>query len=257
MNISTKGQGPDLVLIHGWSMHSGIWHEFGDELAKQFTLHLVDLPGHGDSEWQQDGFETDPLIEVLVDQLPENSAYLGWSLGGLIAALFCHRHPERVNKLVMLAASPCFTQKKDWPCAMKEKVFKAFTENLETQQAETLQRFLLLQARGAEQSKQTIRTLSESMAAKLADSEALGAGLDMLINCDIRQQLADLTVPVKLILAERDTLIPSTMATEIKSLNPHLQTAVISGAGHAPFVSHPKRCLDEVIPFLKDESGNG
>jgi pimeloyl-[acyl-carrier protein] methyl ester esterase len=257
MKITTTGQGPNLVLIHGWSMHSGIWHEFGEQLAQYFTLHMVDLPGHGNSEWQQGDFEAVRLIDEFAARLPAEASYLGWSLGGLIAALFSSRHPQRVNKLVMLAASPCFTQKPGWPCAMDEKVFTTFADSLESNQAETLQRFILLQARGAEQSKQTIWSLSEDMAAKVAHSEALRAGLDMLINCDVRQQLAELTMPVKLILAERDTLIPHTMAEEIKSFNPQIKTVQIKGAGHAPFISHPQICFDEVMSFLKDERIHG
>lgn len=250
MKISTKGQGPNLVLIHGWSMHSGIWHDFGDQLAEKYTLHLVDLPGHGDSDWQQGGFETEYLIETLAQQLPAKAFYIGWSLGGLIAALLSHRYPERVTKLVMLAASPCFTQKTDWPCAMQEGVFNTFADNLEVKQAETLQRFILLQARGAEQSKQTIRQLSEQMGEKAAHSDALSAGLSLLINSDIRQKMSTLAVPTKLILAERDTLIPHDMASEVKSLNPQLETVLIEGAGHAPFISHPDKCLSEVDLFF-------
>lgn len=257
MNISVTGQGPDLVLIHGWSMHSGIWHEFGEQLAKSYTLHLVDLPGHGDSEWHEGDFTAEHIIEQLAEKLPTCAYYLGWSLGGLIAALFSYHHPECVRKLVMLAASPCFAQKANWLCAMPQTTFMAFADKLETQQAETLQRFLMLQAKGAEQSKQTIRCLSEQMAEKVAHHGALSAGLDMLINSDIREQMAALTMPVKLILGECDTLIPSGMVTASKLLNSQMETALISGAGHAPFVSHPQHCLDEVARFLNEECADG
>ena len=43
------GQGPALVLLHGWAMHSGIFAPLVDRLAPHFTLHCVDLPGHGRS----------------------------------------------------------------------------------------------------------------------------------------------------------------------------------------------------------------
>ena len=41
------GGSPDLVLLHGWAMHSGVWRGVRDRLAEHFRLHLVDLPGHG------------------------------------------------------------------------------------------------------------------------------------------------------------------------------------------------------------------
>ena len=47
LKISTYGQGPDLVLLHGWAMHSGIWGGLVDVLATEYRVNLVDLPGHG------------------------------------------------------------------------------------------------------------------------------------------------------------------------------------------------------------------
>ena len=47
--IATLGDGPDLVLLHGWAMHGGIFGPLIDALAGHFRLHVVDLPGHGHS----------------------------------------------------------------------------------------------------------------------------------------------------------------------------------------------------------------
>ena len=47
MHIEIHGDGPDLVLIHGWAMHGGIFAPLLDALAARFRVHLVDLPGHG------------------------------------------------------------------------------------------------------------------------------------------------------------------------------------------------------------------
>ena len=41
------GQGPTIVLVHGWAMHSGIWQDFAEQLAKQYQVICLDLPGHG------------------------------------------------------------------------------------------------------------------------------------------------------------------------------------------------------------------
>jgi pimeloyl-[acyl-carrier protein] methyl ester esterase len=47
LHIESEGAGPDLVLLHGWAMHGGIWRDVREQLARHFRLHLVDLPGHG------------------------------------------------------------------------------------------------------------------------------------------------------------------------------------------------------------------
>ena len=47
MYIESRGQGPALALIHGWAMHGGLFGPLVDRLADRYTLHLIDLPGHG------------------------------------------------------------------------------------------------------------------------------------------------------------------------------------------------------------------
>ncbi|HRA24442.1 MAG TPA: alpha/beta fold hydrolase, partial [Usitatibacteraceae bacterium] len=49
LHVELAGQGPDLVLLHGWGLHGGVWQGLARELAPAFRLHLVDLPGHGHS----------------------------------------------------------------------------------------------------------------------------------------------------------------------------------------------------------------
>lgn len=41
------GSGPDVVLVHGWPLHSATWRAIVPELAERFTVHLFDLPGVG------------------------------------------------------------------------------------------------------------------------------------------------------------------------------------------------------------------
>ena len=47
LHVESRGAGPDLVLLHGWAMHGGIWGDAGEQLGRRFRLHLVDLLGHG------------------------------------------------------------------------------------------------------------------------------------------------------------------------------------------------------------------
>lgn len=251
MHIEQRGNGPDLVMLHGWSMHSGVWHQLADSLAERFTLHLVDLPGHGHSDWQTGQFDFDQLLPALAENTPEKAYWMGWSLGGLISLAMAQRFPQKIKKLILMAATPRFVKAQDWPCAMQAKVFEDFAANLDVDQQQTLQRFLLLQAKGAKQSRDTIRQLSRELASQHSpETQALHAGLDCLLARDMRQALADLNCPVQLILGTRDTLIPADMAEFATTLNPALQTAVIDGAGHAPFIAQPGRCRQLIEQFI-------
>lgn len=45
------GSGPDVVFIHGWPVHAATFRRIAPTLAKQFALHLFDLPGSGQTQW--------------------------------------------------------------------------------------------------------------------------------------------------------------------------------------------------------------
>ena len=47
--FETSGRGRDVVLVHGWGLHGGVWARVAAALADHFTVHQVDLPGHGHS----------------------------------------------------------------------------------------------------------------------------------------------------------------------------------------------------------------
>lgn len=251
MHIEQRGNGPDLVMLHGWSMHSGVWHQLADSLVERFTLHLVDLPGHGHSDWQSGDFAFEQLLPALADDLPDNAFWMGWSLGGVISLALAQHYPDKVRKLILMAATPRFVEDKDWPCAMKAEIFSDFAANLDVDQKQTLQRFLMLQAKGARHSRDTLRRLSHQLASQhTPQPEALHAGLDCLLEADTRQALAELNCPVQLILGDRDTLIPAEVVDYAVRLNPALQTTVIEGAGHAPFISQPELCQQQIEQFI-------
>ncbi|MGB5339321.1 MAG: alpha/beta fold hydrolase, partial [Gammaproteobacteria bacterium] len=48
----TSGAGPDLLLVHGWGLHSGIWDGLAPLLEPHYRVTRMDLPGHGRSAWQ-------------------------------------------------------------------------------------------------------------------------------------------------------------------------------------------------------------
>ena len=47
LHVDRSGSGADLVLLHGWGLHSGAWDEVAPLLARRFRVHAIDLPGHG------------------------------------------------------------------------------------------------------------------------------------------------------------------------------------------------------------------
>ncbi len=53
LHVEIRGDGPDVVLLHGWALHGGMWGPWVDELSRRARLHFIDLPGHGRSRWPE------------------------------------------------------------------------------------------------------------------------------------------------------------------------------------------------------------
>ena len=87
LSTYTIGNGQDLVLLHGWGLHSPIWKEFAPTLAQHFRVTVIDLPGYGESKYDPKTAKSLPkLAEQLLEYAPPQAIWLGWSLGGLIAS---------------------------------------------------------------------------------------------------------------------------------------------------------------------------
>ncbi|GHM54726.1 hypothetical protein ECZU51_33960 [Escherichia coli] len=156
----TKGQGNvHLVLLHGWGLNAEVWRCIDEELSSHFTLHLVDLPGFGRSR----GFGAMSLAdmaEAVLRQAPDKAIWLGWSLGGLVASQIALTHPERVQALVTVASSPCFSARDEWP-GIKPDVLAGFQQQLSDDFQRTVERFLALQTMGTETARRDARALKK------------------------------------------------------------------------------------------------
>lgn len=243
------GQGPDLVLLHGWGLHARIWEPLLEPLAARFRLHLYDLPGHGHSASVGD-FTLESVCTALAQTAPAQADWLGWSLGGMVALEFAARHPQRVRRLALAASNPKFVADADWPHAMAPEVLEEFARALSVDYADTLNRFLGLVARGAPDSG-VLRMLRQALrAAPPPTAEGLQRGLEILREADLRDRIPELTMPTLLLAGARDTLVPVAALRDLVGENPQLQLREFAQAGHAPFISHPRDFAAALVEFF-------
>jgi pimeloyl-[acyl-carrier protein] methyl ester esterase len=251
LHVEIRGTGPDLVLLHGWALHGGMWGPWLDELAEHARLHVLDLPGHGRSAWPAGVRDLAGLARAVYPHLPRESAVLGWSLGGMVALELARRHPRQVSALVLVATTPKFLAGNGWEHGMRAELLGEFAHGLASDHARTVQNFLALQARGDERHSATLRMLRRQLAAHGApDVRSLEAGLAILRDADLRDELPRIAQPALVIAGEHDRLTPPQAGLELASALPAARFRLIERSGHAPFLSHGPEVLAEVLGFL-------
>ncbi len=248
------GNGPVLVMIHGWSMHSGVWRPLAERLARHFQVVCLDLPGHGRSESCQP-YQLQAVTDVLADAVAsEHFTLMGWSLGATVAIDMARRYPHRVEKLVLMAGNPCFVERSDWP-GVSGDVLTMFSALLLNNWRQTLTRFMALQVNGLSEGKNRLKELKAVMEqAPLPDQTALKAGLEILAGTDLREAFKDLPQPVMALFAEKDNLIPVECRTAMARLKPALKSHMLDGAGHAPFFTHAGEIESRLRQFIDERT---
>lgn len=242
-----------IVFVHGWGMNSAVWEPLLEHLPPHVESVCIDLPGHGQSIGRRLG-SAEEVAALLLDCVPGQVFWVGWSMGALPLLYIARHHPDRVAGLVLTASTPCFVVRDGWRCAIGHNALEEFAEDLSRDYATTLKRFLALQVRGSAEGLGVLRSLRRSVLAKGApDTDALNVGLEWLKETDLRAELTDLQCRNLWVLGDNDILVPAAVAEYLRQVVPGAQVDVFSGAGHAPFLSHGRRFASRLLEFLHDE----
>ncbi len=246
-----------LVLIHGWGMHGGVWQPLLERLSPHVCMHVVDLPGMGFSQPIEPVY-LDAVAESLLQVLPDAADMCGWSLGGLVAMRLALLQPERVRRLVLVGSTPCFVNRhaqngrQPWQHGVDAAVFHEFAGQVGADYHATLLKFLTLQCMGSTDSKNTIKQLRASFTERPAPAaKTLQDALSMLLENDLREEIAALQKPALLIHGDRDNLAPVGAAHWMSQQLPIADLRVIAGASHAPFLSHPEQFSEALLQFME------
>ena len=248
--VEVAGHGPNLTLLHGWGLNGAVWNGVREALAQRFTLHIIDLPGHGRSHGAPVS-TLDAFADAVAHAMPARSHLLGWSLGGHTAMALAHRYPERIDKLITVCATPRFVAANDWPHGKKPEVLADFAKRLSSNYLATIRNFLALQALNQPEMRDVIRQLHEAVGAHGSPSvESLAASLDILRVSDIRDRVPAIAVPTLVIQGDHDALTSTASAQWLADNLPDSTYCLIEHAAHAPFLSHRDIFLDHVMAFL-------
>lgn len=237
LNVESLGQGRDLALLHGWGMHSGVWRETALELARDFRVHLVDLPGHGRSR-DCELRDLNEVTRAIAERFPDSVHVSAWSLGALIALAWVRSHPKQVRKLALIAATPSFAAREDWPWGWSRETLQSFERDLLRDPDRTFKRFLFLQVQGETSPRKSLRALRQTMSETQTPSlGSLAAGLRILKESDLRKEAGQVAAPTLVMHGDRDAVIPVQAARWLAAQMPNASLRIFSGCGHAPFLS--------------------
>ena len=249
LHIEVSGEGPDIVLLHGWGAGAGAWNDVARQLAPKFRVHNVNLPGYGTSTACAP-YTLSNIASVLAAALPARLAVCGWSLGGHLAMEWALDAPAQVERLVLVASTPRFCRAPSWNCAMQASVIDSFGERVSKDTHDALRRFVLLQTRGDTECRtiaRRLRALTDEP--RLPSAETLNAGLEILRKTDLRAHLPHITQPVLLLHGEKDGIVPLIAARYLEDALPQARLDVFVGTAHAPLIAQPLRTAACIMDF--------
>ncbi|NND44134.1 MAG: alpha/beta fold hydrolase [Xanthomonadales bacterium] len=242
----------EFVLVHGWGASRASWDALAPHLAGEGTVHMPDLPGHG----QRRNIDL-PASEVawardLAEQV-RGGTWLGWSLGGQLALRVAIDHPGEIQRLVLIGAGATFVTRPGWPGGVEPRLLEAFREKVASSSEAAVQEFNAWQVAGARRARSTLAWLQQQTIQHPASRDGLLAGLQLLKDMDLRDQLPGLDIPVLVLVGSEDRVVSPGSTRQTAALLPNAHFEEIPGAGHAALYSHPQEICAAIEQFVQQE----
>ena len=244
---------PAVLMLHGFGASLQTWEPWAKDLSSQLRVIRIDLPGSGLSYPDPTGDYSDrrsiQLILALMDQLHlVHFSVVGHSMGGRIAWTLAATHPERVDKLVLVApdgfASPgeAYGAKPEVPITLQLMRF-------------TLPKWLLRM--NLEPAYAQSAVMTDALATRYHDlmlapgsRQALMARLQQRVLIDPVPLLQHISAPTLLLWGKQDAMIPLANAADYTQAIPHSRLVALDGVGHLPQEEAPEQSLPPLRDFL-------
>jgi pimeloyl-ACP methyl ester carboxylesterase len=258
------GNGPPLLLVHGWPETWYAWRLLMPALARDFTVVAVDQRGIGLSDKPQDGYDTGTLaadLVALMDALGhERFAVVGHDTGFAISYALAADHPERVDRVALAeipgppshaASPPVFV-----PGFVNDKLWHIPFNRVETlpEQLITGREDVYFGYEFAIQGGTLPAELTRHYISMLTNPEALRGSLGFYRALDTTLEQNDartqrpLQMPVLAIGGE--VSYGAHVGEVMASLADDLESVVIPGAGHWVAEEAPDAMLTALTSFL-------
>lgn len=239
-----------LAFWHGWGISPEVFTPFITELKKELPDHIrfqpMPLPGY-DGTSLPEGNPCEVWVDVMMENVTEPVILCGWSMGAILALSAALRYPEKIGKLILFGATPCFAERPDWKNAVSFLTGHQFRTDVENDMHRTLRHFVSLFNHQDKNARNIVRQL---LALPTSPLPVLEAGLDYLAKMDLRSRIADIHQKTLLIHGAYDPLMPVEAARWLEKTMPDASLHILPDVAHAPFLSQPAECATRVKQFL-------
>jgi pimeloyl-ACP methyl ester esterase len=254
-----RGVGRPVVFVHGWCMSSAVWGMQLEGLSGSCRVIAVDLRGHGQSPLPADGFCSAGCVADLTglfETLDIRRALLaGWSLGSMIVLEAFPHLRDRLSGLVLIGATPRFTQCPEFPHGLPQVEVEGMAGKLRRSMRRALEGFTGRMFAAGERDEAECSAEAQALLSCLplpVPAVALQA-LAVLAGTDLRDRLPLIDLPTLIVNGDSDVIcLPQAsdfLAQQIRTS----QQVVFAGCGHAPFLTRSSRfnrCIEEFIGMV-------
>ena len=241
VNITTKGNGEPVFLLHGWGCNGEIFKSIQEVLATAYTTYSFDFPGFGASDeptavWGVEEY-TRMVEQFAKDNGIERPALMGHSFGGRVSIVYASRNA--VSRVVLVDAAG-IKPKRPFKYYWKVYTFKTLKWLCNT-------------------------FLPEAKAQAIIDKRRKGAGssdynnaspmmraiLSKVVNEDLKHLMPSIKTPTLLFWGNLDTATPLSDAKTMEKLIPDAGLVVAHGTGHFSFLENPGLFTAVIKNFFK------
>jgi pimeloyl-ACP methyl ester carboxylesterase len=253
-----EGTGPTLILLHGVMASLHTWDDWVEQLKSSYRIVRMDLPGFGLSDHLVDREHYTPdysieLFDKIISAFGLDKFYLaGNSLGGFLSWYYAAKHPERVEKLILIdpiaypqdlpgiisfVSMPGIGEIARYvaPRFLVEHNVRQVYGNPKLVKQEVVDRYYELMMHGENRYAmvQTFRKLKE-----------------LSKQNDIAAQIRKVRAPTLLMWGSKDRWVPPALVERWKSDLQDVQVKIYSGAGHIPMEEMPLQTARDAHAFL-------
>jgi pimeloyl-ACP methyl ester carboxylesterase len=252
-HVALAGEGPPVVMLHGWPQHWYLWRDVIPALAPHARVICPDLRGFGWTEVTKRGYEKDQLMRDVVAVLDElgvdDFVLAGHDWGGYAGFLLALEHPERVKAFLAMNVAP------PWPPSDRKLALDAW-------------RFLYMPVLSTPGLGGWVgRTLGprgipeparEAFAARLGGERARATErlyrtfflreLPRLLRG--RHSAADLRVPTRLVFGQRDVVLTTRGIEDTVAQSDRIELELVADATHFVVDEKPELVSDRLLSLL-------